>query len=275
VTDRWGNGAITPTLCVTPPARRESCRALAFPRAVAIATRRFRADKRGAWKVDLRIQGAHARTTVGVGEQSAAAKAEPALLATGDSMMYGVDSSLVDELFGIADVHSDVMGGSGISRANADWVRIAARQARAVRPRDTVIMIGANDGFSMLTPAGAQAACCGGPWAAEYERRVRAMMHSYVRHGRGRVFWLTLPLPRQAARAAISTVVNLAVRRAAVGVAGVTVVRLDQVFTPTGYSDVYRYRGRTVRVREFDGIHLNVQGQAIAGEIVARLVRGT
>ena len=94
-----------------------------------------------------------------------------------------------------------------------------------------------------------------------------------MQNGRGRVFWLTLPLPRLPARLAVSTVVNLAVQRAAVGLAGVTVVRLDQVFTPTGYSDVYRYRGRSVRVREFDGIHLNVQGQAIAGELVAKLIR--
>jgi len=273
VTDRWGNGAITPTLCVTPPAQRQSCRALAFPRAVAIATRRFRADKRGAWKVDLRIQGTHARTTVGVGEQSSAAKADPTLLATGDSMMYGVDSFLVDELLGIADVRSDVLAGAGITTSATDWVRIAARQARALRPKDTVIMIGANDNFPMVTPAGARVACCDGPWVTEYERRVRAMMQSYVQNGRGRVFWLTLPLPRQAARLAISTLINRAVQRAAVGLAGVTVVRLDQVFTPAGYSEVYRYRDRNVRVREFDGIHLNVQGQAIAAEIVATLIR--
>jgi hypothetical protein len=274
VTDRWGNGAITPTLCVTPPARRKSCRELKFPKAIAIATRKFRADKRGAWKVDLRIQRSHTRTTVGVGERSAGAKAEPALLATGDSMMYGIDSSLVDELLGVVDVHSDVIGGTGISDVRTDWVRIAARQVRAVRPGDTVIMIGANDGFPMVTPAGARVVCCDEPWATEYARRVRAMMQTYAQNGRGRVFWLTLPLPRQAARAAISNVVNLAVERAAPGVAGVTVVRLDQVFTPAGYSDVYRYRGRNVRVREFDGIHLNVQGQAIAGEIVAKLIRG-
>jgi lysophospholipase L1-like esterase len=273
VIDRWGNGSVAPTLCVTPPGRRESCRTLAFPKAVAIATRDFRAGKRGAWKVDLRIQGSHTRTTVGVGEPSATAKAEPTLLATGDSMMYGIDSSLIDELLGVADVRSDVKGGTGISDSRVDWVRIAARQARSVRPQDTVIMIGANDGYPMVTPAGAKVTCCDEPWAAEYQRRVRAIMRSYAQHGRGRVFWLTLPLPRQAARAAISTLANLAVVRAAPGVAGVTVVRLDQVFTPAGYSDFYRYRGRNVRVREFDGIHLNVQGQAIAGEIVSKLIR--
>jgi len=273
VIDRWGNGAIKPTLCVTPPAQPESCRVLAFPKAVAIATRRFRADKRGAWKFDLRIQGSHARTTVGVGEQISAAKAEPTLLATGDSMMYGVDSFLFDELFGIADVRSDVLAGAGITTSVTDWIAIAARQARALRPKDTVIMIGANDGFPMVTAAGARVACCDEPWATEYQRRVRAMMRTYVQNGRGRVFWLTLPLPRQAARLAISTVVNLAVVRAAAGLAGVTAVRLDQVFTPTGYSETYRYRGRSLRVREFDGIHLNAQGQAIAGEIVAKLIR--
>jgi len=273
VVDRWGNGAIAPTLCVTPPAERESCRELAFPKSVAIATRRFRAEQRGAWKIDLRVRGSRARATVGVGERGAAATAEPTLLATGDSMMYGVDSFLLDELFGTVDVRSDVIGGTGISKSITDWVATAAKQAATVRPKDTVIMIGANDGYPMVTPAGAQVECCDAPWAAEYERRVRAMMRSYAQNGRGRVFWLTLPLPRQAVRVAITEVVNRAVERAAAGVAGVTLVRLDQVFTPRGYSEVYRYRGRNVRVREFDGIHLNVQGQAIAGEIVARLIR--
>lgn len=273
VIDRWGNGAIRPTLCVTPPARHRSCRRLAFRKAVAIATRRVRADKRGTWKVALRILGRHVRTKVAVGARSSAAKAVPTLLATGDSMMYGVDNFLVDELFGTADVRSDVRGGSGISTSGSDWIAIAARQVNALKPRDTVIMIGANDGFRMDTPAGVRVACCDEAWATEYERRVRAMMLTYLQNGRGRVFWLTLPLPRAAIRTALSRVVNLVVQRAAVGLPGVTVVRLDQVFTPVGYTEMYRYQGRNVSVREVDGIHLNVQGQAIAGEIVAGLIR--
>jgi hypothetical protein len=65
---------------------------------------------------------------------------------------------------------------------------------------------------------------------------------------------------------------NAGILRAAEGLPDVHVVRLDLVFTPNGYRDVIRYRGRTVRVREPDGIHLNVAGAEIAArEVVAAL----
>jgi hypothetical protein len=57
--------------------------------------------------------------------------------------------------------------------------------------------------------------------------------------------------------------------RAAGGLSGVTVVRVDQLFSPHGYQDVFRYRGRDVRVRELDGIHLNISGTAILAKLLA------
>jgi hypothetical protein len=116
-----------------------------------------------------------------------------------------------------------------------------------------------------------QLACCEPGWVAEYARRVRAMMQTYARRGRGRVVWLTLPLPK--GRREVADAVNLAVLRAAEGLTPVTVVRLDEVFTPAGFRDVMRYRGRDVRVRERDGIHLNVAGTAIAARLVAAVLR--
>ena len=52
--------------------------------------------------------------------------------------------------------------------------------------------------------------------------------------------------------------------RAGRDIGGVRVLRMDLLFTPHGYREVMRYRGRDVRVREADGIHLNVAGTAIA-----------
>jgi len=278
VIDRWGNGAITPTLCITPPAQRERCRRLAFPAAVTILTRRVRARTRGIWRIDLRLRGRHLRGAVGVGEKAAGAGRLPTLLATGDSMMEGIDGFLADELAGTAEVAGDARPGTGISKMDPvqprrSWTQIAAEQVATLRPVATVVLIGAADGFDMLTPAGIGVQCCDEPWIAEYGRRVRAMIESYLRGGRGRVFWLTLPLPRPAGLVPVVTAVNTAIRRAADGVAGATVVGLDVLFTPAGYSDVLRYRGRTVRVREVDGLHLNTQGQAIVARTVAELVR--
>jgi lysophospholipase L1-like esterase len=273
VVDRWGTGAITPRLCVAAPRRRMACRRLPFPHAVTIASRGFRASGPGLWRIDLRIRGMHVRGAIRVGAGGSAPRAVPALLATGDSMMLGLDSFLGDELAGTQDVRSDVRPGTGISRIASDWMKIAVAQASAQRPRTTVIMLGAADGFPMTTPGGASVVCCGRAWTAEYARRAGAMMRSYLRHGRGRVYWLTVPIPRQVERLPIILAVNAAIRHAAAGVAGVSVVGLDVLFTPHGYRDVVRYRGRDVRVRDVDGLHLSLQGQAIAAKAVARFIR--
>ena len=48
---------------------------------------------------------------------------------------------------------------------------------------------------------------------------------------------------------------------------------MDLLFTPAGYREFMPYRGRDVRVREGDGIHLNVAGTAIAARAVAQALR--
>ncbi len=272
VVDRWGNGAITPTLCVTPPRARRSCARLRFAPAVTIARRSYRARTSGTWRLELRVRGRRVRRTVRVGATAAAEKPLPVLLATGDSTVVGIDTFLADELAGEASVHGDARPGTGISKPPAPWPRTAAEQASGLRPVGTVISIGGSDGFPMTTPAG-EVECCSEAWSDEYARRVRAMMVTYLRGGRGRVFWLTLPLPRAAYRTAAARAVNRAIVRAGTGLAGVTVVRLDALFTPSGYRETMRYRGRDVRVRDVDGVHLSVEGQAIAAKVLAPIVR--
>jgi lysophospholipase L1-like esterase len=268
VVDRWAIGAIRPQLCFTPPHARRSCRTLAFESAVASARRSVRANARGEWRVELRVRGHSLRTTVAVGgERAKQAAPPPVVLATGDSMMQGIDSFLGDDLGDAYAVRSDVRPGTGISKG-LPWLDWATQQARDLRPSVTVIAIGANDGLPM--PAAGD--CCGATWIAEYARRVRVMMRSYRRHGRGRVIWLTLPAPRPGNHDLPFAAVNRAIVDAAAGMSGVTVLRIDQIFTPSGYRDVMRYRGRDVRVREPDGIHLNISGTAIAATAVAKLI---
>lgn len=275
IVDRWGIGGVAPTLCVAEPGRREACRTIRFPRAVAVVSRRLRAGRRGVWRIDLRIRGSHTRAEIGVGAGAAVSRRLPTLLATGDSMMIGLDSFLGDELADVLSLSSDVRPGAGISNPNFDWLRLAGVQASRYRPRSTVILLGVAEGFPMTTPAGASVACCEQPWIDEYRRRLGIIMTSYVRGGRGRVYWLAVPLPRQAQRQPIVVAVNGAIRAAAPAVAGVTVVALDRLLTPDGYRDVMRYRGRNVRVRDVDGLHLSLQGQAIAAREVASVIRRT
>jgi lysophospholipase L1-like esterase len=274
VVDRWGTGGIRPQLCITPPHAARACRTLAFARAVAVAGRRFRASTGGRWRVELRIRGHRIAASIAVGgaRRAAMPPALPRLLATGDSTMQGIDNFLADDISGVATVRSAVRPGTGISKLNP-WALLSAQDTRRQRQDISVVSIGANDAWPMTTRAGATVTCCAEPWVAEYVTRVRAMMHTYLRDGRGRVLWLTLPVPRDPRRVPTFAAVNRAVLRAADGLAGVTVLRMDLLFSPHGYQDVMRYRGRDVHVREPDGIHLNVPGTAIAATAVAQVAR--
>jgi lysophospholipase L1-like esterase len=286
IVDRWGIGSIKPALCVTPPRRPRACHTVALGDAVTVAARSIRAAARGDWRVQLLVRGrCVASTVVRIGGSRGAAPRVPTVLATGDSTMQGIDGFLADELGETASVVSDVRIGTGISRVAqeslpgagdataAQWAQLAAQQTRRLRQRATVISLGANEGFPMTTPDGPRVLCCDAAWAAEYSRRARLTMQAYPHAGAARVLWLTLPLPRSDARRAITSAVNGAIVAAAAGVAGVRVLRMDLVFTPDGYREVMRYRGRDVDVRDVDGVHLNVAGTAIAAKIVAKALR--
>ena len=271
VVDRWGNGGVSPRLCITPPHAARACSTFRLGRAVAVATRRFRATVPGRWRAELRIRGHRVRRSIAVGGGGSSTAPPPSVLATGDSMMQGIDSFLADELGDTATVRSDVRPGTGVSRPRGPWTTLPAAQVRRLHPAATVVAIGAVDGFPMHAPDGTTQQCCGAGWVAEYSRRVRSMMLTYRRKGRGRVIWLTLPIPQ--GRREIADAVNLAVVRAATGLRRVSALRLDAFFTPGGFRKAMPYRGRSVRVREADGVHLNVSGTAIAAKLVAAELR--
>ena len=270
VVDRWGNGGVSPLLCITPPHEARDCATFRLRRAITVATRPFRATTRGRWQVELRIRGHRVRRSVAVGEGASSA-APPTVLATGDSMMQGIDSFLADELGDTATVRSDVHPGTGISKPGGPWATLPATQVKRLHPMATVVAIGAVDGFPLPTPAGTTAQCCSADWIAAYTQRVRDIMLTYRRKGRGRVIWLTLPIPK--GKREIADAVNLAIVAASAGLPRVTVLRMDELFTPQGFRDVMPYRGRSVRVRAADGIHLNVAGTAIAAKVVAAELR--
>ena len=56
VVDRWGTGGIRPRLCLAAGGGRTTCRRVEFSRAVAIASRSFRVDAPGRWRVELRVR---------------------------------------------------------------------------------------------------------------------------------------------------------------------------------------------------------------------------
>jgi hypothetical protein len=275
VRDRWKIGRIATQLCITPPHAAQHCKALRFATAVGSATRKFRAKAKGRWRVELRVRTYRVRASVTVGGGRIADETPPpTVLATGDSTMQGIDSFLAEELGEDATVRSDVRIGTGITRGSY-WLGHAQSQVARHRQPVTVISLGgALDAFPMVPVGGSTPVeCCDVPWALEYSRRVRTMMQTYLRGGRGRVFWLTPPLPRDATRARVNAAVDAAIVHAAEGLAGVTVVRIDTFFSPNGYSEVMHYRGHDVRVRAADGIHLSVAGTSIVAQLVSPAIR--
>jgi lysophospholipase L1-like esterase len=214
------------------------------------------------------------------------------LLVTGDSLAMPLDTELARRYAGGGDVvvERDPHVGTGISKSDlVDWTELAAKQARTHDPDAVVVFIGANEGFSLPAVAGgglegaagggAEAAqpararqvdCCGADWQAAFAARVRRMLDAYLRDGDGRVYWLTVPMPRDPARQEIAAAVNSAVMAAAEDAGErVRAIDLDERFAPGGdYSDAIDVGGRERIVREQDGVHLNAAGAAVAADVV-------
>lgn len=194
------------------------------------------------------------------------------LLVTGDSMSQPLDVHLTRTLAtqGVRVVRDPHIG-SGISKSIlVDWGSLSHAQVRQYHPQAVVVFIGANEGFSMAGPGGRQVACCGPQWAATYAERVREMMNTYRQAGAARVYWLTLPTPREAARAQIAQVVNAAIDVAAQPWRDqVRTVDTVPTFTPGGrYRDAISIGAQPTIVREADGIHLNDAGSALLAKLV-------
>jgi hypothetical protein len=165
--------------------------------------------------------------------------------------------------------------GTGISNTVlVDWGKLSAYQVRHDHPDAIVVFIGANDGYSMSGPGGKQVSCCNAEWAAIYATRVREMLNTYRQAGAARVYWLTLPTPRDPARAEISRDVNAAIEVAAEPWEDeVRVIDTVPVFTPGGvYRDSMTINGTPTIVRQSDGIHLNDAGSSLAAKLVVRRI---
>jgi hypothetical protein len=194
------------------------------------------------------------------------------LLVTGDSMSMPLDGYLAQKL-DPKGVHviEDPHIGTGISSTFiVNWAKLAAKQVREDHPDAVVVFIGANDGYPMGGPGGHQVECCSAQWAAIYANRVRQMANIYRQDGIARVYWITLPTPREPARQEIARVVDAAIEVAAQPWADqVRVIDTVPTFTPGAvYRDSMSIHGTPTIVRESDGVHLNEAGSSLLAGIV-------
>ena len=90
---------------------------------------------------------------------------------------------------------------------------VAAPDAKDA-PDAVVMFLGANEGFPMRSRGGPSSSAAT-PLGGRVRSRARLMMNTYRRSGAARVYWLTLPAPRDADRAVIARAVNAAIRAAA------------------------------------------------------------
>ncbi len=198
------------------------------------------------------------------------------LLVTGDSMSQPLDQKLAQTLASngvrvIRDPHI----GTGISKSIlVDWGRLSTSQVAQNHPNAVVVFIGANEGFAMPGPGGRSVDCCSPEWAAIYATRVRAMMNTYRQAGLARVYWLTLPTPRERVRQQVANVVNAAIDVGAEPWRDqIRVIDTVSVFTPGGrYRDSMTVNGQPTIVRESDGIHLNDAGATLAAQLVLNAI---
>jgi lysophospholipase L1-like esterase len=197
------------------------------------------------------------------------------LLVTGDSLSQPLDVEMARRLAGDAEVVRDPHVGTGISKSIiVDWGKLSAAQVKKHHPDAVVAFIGANEGFPMKGPDGKQVQCCGPAYAAIYATRVRQMMDTYRQAGAARVYWLTLPTPRDPDRQKIARTVNAAIAVAAQPWRNqVRVVDTVPIFTPGGrYRDAMDVGGAEKIVRESDGIHLNATGSSVLAEALLGVI---
>jgi hypothetical protein len=200
------------------------------------------------------------------------------LLVTGDSLAMPLDTEMARRMAESdeeVDVDRDPHVGTGISKTGlVDWGKLSDEHVAERQPDATVVFIGANEGFPMPGADGEELECCGPDWAAEYAYRARRMMNAYRQGGEARVYWLTLPLPRDRDFQVVARSVNAAIRVAAEPYrAHVRVLDMTDLFTPNGYRDAMEVDGRRQIVRDPDGIHLNTDGAELAADVVLEAVR--
>ena len=281
ITDSWGFGGVSTIVCVrarkgTPRPPRRSCRRLKLAAGSPALRARVRLARPGHWTITAGGLGS-ARPTF-ARQVEVTARPRLRILVTGDSMIFGLYEALARDLRGRAIVEGDPHPGRGLTTPRfLDWPAHARRSARTSRPDVTIVLVGAADaGYPLRTPTGETVPCCEPSWVAAYGRRVRGMMRSYIRGGRGLVYWVLLPAPRSSVKANVIAAENAGVRLAGHGLGdGATVIdRIADVLTPgEQYSDSIVVGASRHVVRDEDGVHLAAPGIRIAADILTGTLR--
>jgi uncharacterized protein len=196
----------------------------------------------------------------------------------GDSMSQTFGESLVRmaEETGVVEgmVHAEIS--SGLTRPDYyDWPDALAADVADQRSEVVVALFGANDAQGILLPDGTPVPDMSDPrWAAEYGRRVAAVMDQLYQEGR-LVVWVLQPTMRDADFDARIDVINGVYAQAAASRPWVVVVdATDALGDEAGrYAELLASgSGGVEDVRQDDGVHLTRAGADRLAADVLRVV---
>jgi lysophospholipase L1-like esterase len=274
VTDSWRLGDIKPKLCVAAPKAAYRCRIVGLREGRSKVTVKQRFGRKGVWKVQLRGPTKRITNSIAVGVKiKQRVVPNPGVLLLGDSLMSNLVTPITDRLGTRVNVFENLVGGSGLTDATYNWVNAAKRQLKLHKPKAAAMLIGGGDGFPLTTADGTKVNCCGDDWSTAYSVKVARMMTVLRNGGKTKVVWILNPAMKRAGHQSVIAAINRAARIAQPGVAGVKIVDLGQALTPGGfYAESIDFGGKSVRVRQKDGVHMTVAGADIASRpVVAAL----
>jgi hypothetical protein len=238
-----GSAAAAPTPHPSTPA---SASASARPAAVPLATKKLRVPT---------------------------AAAPLKLLIAGDSMTEFMGPALINQAATGGKVAGNTVTkyGTGLVRPDFfDWSIYAKQLVSGQNPEAIVFMIGGNDGQGITLADGTVLPDGTDAWAKEYRRRVEVVMRIFADNGKRRVYWVPMPVPRNAKLAVDYHLMDLAVADAAALVPGVTDVNIVNRLSNNGqYADYLPgLNGQTILARAPDGIHLSSSGASLAATLI-------
>jgi uncharacterized protein len=195
------------------------------------------------------------------------------VVVVGDSLAQGI-GTFAERVFrpSLVNVWREGQISTGLAREDYyDWpaqMRVIVNRAR---PDLTLVMIGENDGQSLVDANGNTEATIGtGDFPPAYEQRVRDFAKIATSDG-GHVIWIGLPQPRDTRRWDFITRQNQAFAQAAAELPNVAYFDTWNTFaTPSGgYTAYYRDGSHVTQVKADDGVHFNADGYTILMQLVA------
>jgi len=195
------------------------------------------------------------------------------VVVVGDSLAQGI-GTFAERVFrpNLVQVFRQGRISTGLARPDYfDWPYQMRQIVKRARPDLTIVMIGENDGQSLVDREGQMVAQIGtGDFPDAYEQRVLQFARIATSEG-GHVIWVGLPQPRDSRRWDFIGRQNEAFAQAAAELPNVAYFDTWNTFTAPGggYTAYYRDGNHVTLVRADDGVHFNADGYTILMRLVA------